>query len=61
MHKSIKDLYKRGRLTDDVGNNIAPENLDEHLEMIAASLLNHVDPETAFNEAVAKRLQQQRQ
>jgi len=61
VHKAIKDLYKKGPLTDDVGNNIEPENLDEHLGMIATSLLNYIDPEAKFDEAVEKRLRQQSQ
>jgi hypothetical protein len=56
VHKAIKDLYKKGRLID-----IEPENLDEHLEMIAASLLNYINPETKFDEAVENRLRQQSQ
>lgn len=61
VHKAIKDLYKRGALTDDVGNSIEPDNLDEHLDMLAGALLNYIDPETKFDEAVEKRLQQQSQ
>jgi len=56
VHTAIKDLYKRGRLTD-----INPESLDEHIELIAGALLNYINVEAKFDEAVATRLLQQSQ